>query len=124
MQYAVIKAGGKQYRVSAGDIIEVDKLDFAGKKTITFEEVLLAVNEGSVSVGKPAVNGAKVEATLVEEKKGEKIRVTKFKAKSRYRRVVGFRAQHSVVKIDEIDFGGEVKKADKPTKTAPKTEKE
>ncbi len=123
MQYAVIKAGGKQYKVSTGDTLEVDKLDFAGKKTMTFNEVLLSVNEDSVVVGKPTVSGASVDASLVEEKKGEKIRVMKFKAKSRYRRTTGFRAQLSVIKIDKIDFGG-AKKADKPTKSAPKTEKE
>lgn len=125
MQYAVIKAGGKQHKVSLGDVIELNKINFDGKKTITFDEVLLSVNEGKVSMGKPTVAGAKVEASLVEEKRGDKIRVMKFKAKSRYRKTTGFRADLSVVKIEKIDFGGAKSetKADKPIKTAPKTEK-
>lgn len=118
MDYAVIKSGGKQYRVSKGDILELDKLNRNEKETISFEEVLLAVNEGKISIGKPNIAGAKVEGKLIENKKGDKIRVMKFKAKSRYRRAIGFRAQLSVVEIEKIDFGGE-----KTVKSAPKTAK-
>lgn len=101
MKYAVIKSGGKQYRVAEGDVIEVDRLS-SEKGKISFEEVLLLVNEGSLKIGKPFVSGEKVLATLVENIKGDKIRVSKFKAKARYRRTTGFRAQLSQVKIDQI----------------------
>jgi large subunit ribosomal protein L21 len=124
MQYAIIRSGGKQYKVNAGDVLEVDKIT-TDKKTITFEDILLVVNEGNVSVGKPTVAGAKVEATIVENIKGDKIRVSKFKAKARYRKTIGFRPQLSVVKIDKILAGSEkvAKKAEEPTKTAPQTRK-
>ena len=109
--FAVIRTGGKQYKVHSGDILEIDKL-ITEKKSLVFEDVLLTVNGDSVKVGKPTVKGAKVSATLVEQVKGDKIRVMKFKAKSRYRKTTGFRAQLSVVQIDKIDFGA------KSTKTA------
>jgi large subunit ribosomal protein L21 len=111
MEYVVLRTGGKQYKVHSGDILEIDKL-ITEKKSLVFEDVLLTVNGDSVKVGKPTVKGAKVSATLVEQVKGDKIRVMKFKAKSRYRKTTGFRAQLSVVQIDKIDFGA------KSTKTA------
>src|SRR4030042_2174431 len=101
MKYAVIKSGGKQYRVSEGDIIEVDKLGENNKK-ISFDNVLLSVADGLVKIGKPNVAGEKVEASLVENLKGDKIRVSKFKAKVRYRKVIGFRPSLSRVKIEKV----------------------
>ena len=122
MDYAIIKTNGKQYKVSAGDSLTLDRLELNDKKTIVFDQVLLTVNGESVSIGKPTVNGAKVEASFVEDKKGEKIHIRRFKAKSRYRRTTGFRAQQTVVKIDKIDFGSQ--KADKSTKTEEKAKEE
>lgn len=121
MQYAVIKSGGKQYKVSAGETITVDKIDLDGKKSFTFEEVLLFVNEGKVTLGKPSIKGAVVTAALIDQVKGDKIRVAKFKAKSRYRKVMGFRPQHTILKIEKIEVGGTkvTEKVDKTTKTAP-----
>lgn len=111
MEYAVIRTGGKQYKVQSGDVLKVDKL--AGdKKSLVFEEVLLAVDGDKVKLGKPTIKGAKVSAKLLEQVQGDKIRVMKFKAKSRYRKTTGFRAQLSVVQIEKIDFGA------KSTKTA------
>lgn len=103
MDWAVVKIGGKQYKVSQGDTLEVEKLS-NGDKKVKFEEVLLAFSNGKVKVGVPTVKGARVTATVVENKKGEKIRVSKFKAKSRYRRTVGFRPHLTVLKIDKIEF--------------------
>lgn len=124
MQYAIIRSGGKQYKVNAGDVLEVDKI-ITDKKTITFDDVLLVVNDGKVSVGKPTVSGAKVEATVVESKKGDKITVRKYKAKVRYRKTIGFRPELSVIKIEKISFGSDKssEKVEKPTKSAPKTVK-
>jgi large subunit ribosomal protein L21 len=114
MKYAVVKTGGKQYKVSEGDVVEIDRI--AGKDgKISFEEVLLLVNDGKVTVGKPFINGEKVEAKILEDIKGIKVRVSKFKSKVRYRRTTGFRAALTKVQIEKI--GGtsvakaEVKKA-------------
>jgi large subunit ribosomal protein L21 len=102
MKYAVIKTGGKQYRVSEGDIIEVDKLEVK-EDQVVFDEVLLLVTDDAVQIGKPFIQDAKVKAKLLEQKKGEKIRVAKFKSKVRYRRVAGFRAMLSKVQIEKIE---------------------
>ncbi len=102
MKYAVIKTGGKQYKVSEGDVIEVDRLNVK-EGPLNFEEVLLLVSDENVEIGKPFISNAKVSAKLLEQKKGEKIRVAKFKSKVRYRRVTGFRAQLSKVVIEKIE---------------------
>jgi large subunit ribosomal protein L21 len=101
MKYAVIKTGGKQYRVSEGDVIEIDRLASDSKKVL-FDQVLLLVNDDAVKIGKPFVTGEKVEASLIENIKGEKIRVSKYKSKVRYRRTTGFRAFLSKVQIDKV----------------------
>jgi large subunit ribosomal protein L21 len=101
MSYAVIKTGGKQYKVSEGDIIEIDRI--AGRDgKISFEEVLLLVNDGKVKVGKPFLSGEKVEGKILEDIRGEKVRVSKFKSKVRYRRTTGFRAALTRVQIEKI----------------------
>jgi large subunit ribosomal protein L21 len=101
MKYAVIKTGGKQYRVSEGDVIEVDRLATDGDKVV-FEDVLLKVTDAGIKIGSPTVKGEKVEGKLVEQLKGDKIRVSKFKSKVRYRRVTGFRASLSKILIEKI----------------------
>lgn len=110
MKYAVVKSGGKQYRVSEGDLIELDSLKQEPGK-ISFDQVLLYVDENGVKIGKPNVS-VKVDGTLVENKKGDKLRVSKFKSKVRYRKTIGFRSHLSVVKIDKIAEATE-KTADK-----------
>jgi large subunit ribosomal protein L21 len=112
MKYAVIKTGGKQYRVSEGDIIEVDKLEVKEDR-IVFDNVLLLVTEDSVQIGKPFILDAKVKGKLLEQKKGEKIRVAKFKSKVRYRRVAGFRAMLSKIQIEKIE-SAKIKESAKP----------
>ncbi len=101
MEYAVIKTGGKQYRVSKGAILEVDRLESEGKD-IVLSEVLLLSSEGKIRIGKPVLADVKVKATLLENLKGEKIRVAKFKAKAKYRRVMGFRPHISRLEIKDI----------------------
>lgn len=121
MQYAVIRSGGKQYKVKVGDTLKLDKLS-AENKNIVFDEVLLFVDNGTVTIGKPTITGARVEAELIENIKGDKIRVMKFKAKSRYRRTTGFRPQISVVKIGKIGTNAK-KTQEKNTKTSPRQAK-
>lgn len=102
MKYAVIKTGGKQYKVSEGDVIEVDKLEVGKDNKIEFDSVLLKVTDAGAKIGNPNIKGEKVEAKLVEQKKGEKVKVSKFKAKVRYRRVTGFRPSLSKISIEKI----------------------
>lgn len=99
MDYAVIKIKGNQYRVKEGDEFLVSKL---GKDKLE-AEVLLVVKGDDVKVGTPFVSGAKVALTVLEgEVKGEKLHISKFKAKSRYRKRVGFRPVYTLVKVDKI----------------------
>ncbi len=101
--YAIIKTGGKQYRVAVGDVIRVEKLGVAEGEKVVFDEVMLVSNEGTVTAGTPTVAGAKVEATVAGEGKGKKIRVFKFKPKNNgYKRTQGHRQPFTAVKIDAI----------------------
>ncbi len=115
MKYAVIKTGGKQYKVEEGQIIEVEKLDSDGKSFV-FEEVLLVVDGDKVEIGAPTVAGMKVYADVIEEVKGDKIEVFKYKSKSRYRKHTGHRQKYTQVKINGIGS----KKTTEVKKSAPK----
>lgn len=107
MNYAVIKASGKQYKVTPGVILEIDKIEGEKGESITFDQVLLAGDDASVLVGTPTVKGASVTAKIVEQVKGDKVRVAKFKAKARFRRVTGFRAQLTKIEVTGIKGGKE-----------------
>lgn len=122
MQYAVIRSGGKQYKVTKGEVLEVDKIAEESEKPFVFDDVLLVVDEGNVSIGKPALDNVTVKAKLIEQKKGDKIYVMKYKAKSRYRRRTGFRSHLSVIQIESIEVGS--KKPEKTTKTIKSAPKE
>lgn len=100
--YAVIETGGKQYRVEKGDVVFVEKLDVAEGDNISLDKVLLVSNEGNVSAGKPYVDGAKVEATVLEQGKAKKIVVFKYKAKKNYRKKQGHRQPFTKLKIENI----------------------
>jgi len=113
MNYAVIKTGGKQYRVSEGDILEVDRLKEEKNGKVVFDDVLLLVRDEIVAIGKPTISGEKVEAKVLDNIRGEKIRVSKFKSKVRYRKVTGFRASLSRIQIDKIGSKGKTKLEDK-----------
>ncbi|MFC1711934.1 50S ribosomal protein L21 [Patescibacteria group bacterium] len=101
MKYAVIKTGGKQYKVSENETLEIEKVA-EDKKKITFDEVLLVVSDKKVKVGKPFLAKTKVEAEIVAQFKDKKIRVAKFRAKSKYRKVKGHRQQKTKIKILKI----------------------
>mgnify|MGYP001600491647 CR=1 FL=1 len=105
MEYVVIRTGGKQYRVARGDILEVDKLPVQKDGTVMFQDVLLFVANGTVKIGTPVVSDVKVKAKVLDQIKGEKIRVAKFKAKSRYRRAMGFRPLLTRIQIEKIELG-------------------
>ena len=100
--YAIIKTGGKQYKVSEGVEIIVEKLDVEEGAQVTFDEVLAIVDGENVKVGRPKVEGAKVTGTVVKNGKGPKIRIFKYKHKTNYRRRMGHRQPFTKVKIDKV----------------------
>ena len=99
--YAIIATGGKQYKVSEGDVIKVEKLDAEVGAKVTFDNVLL-VGGDTVKVGTPTVDGAKVEASVVSEGKGKKVIVYKYKRKTGHHKKNGHRQLFTQVKIDSI----------------------
>lgn len=100
--YAVIKTGGKQYRVAKNDIIEVELLDAAKGGTVTIDQVLMVGDAGSAKIGTPTVSGASVKAEVVNQKKGDKVIVFKKKRRQNYRRKNGHRQNLTVLKITDI----------------------
>ena len=102
MEYAIVKAGGKQYKVSKDTVVDVDRLTYEPGENFTLEDVLMYVADGNVKLGKPMVNKVKVKATIVEHFKGEKLWIAKFKAKAKYRRVTGHRQYLTRIKILDI----------------------
>ena len=101
--YAVIKTGGKQYRVQQGDVIYVEKLDAQAGDTVTFDEVLLVGGESGTTVGAPTVAGAKVEGKVDAQVKSAKIVVFKYKAKKNERKKQGHRQPYTKVEITAIN---------------------
>ena len=99
--YAIIATGGKQYKVSEGDIIKVEKLGVEAGSSFTFDQVL-AVNNGELVVGEPTVAGASVTATVIGDGKAKKIIVYKMKPKKNYRRKQGHRQPYTKVQITAI----------------------
>ena len=100
--YAIIATGGKQYKVAEGDIIKVEKLDAEAGSTYTFNEVL-GVCDSELVVGKPFVEGATVEASVIENGKAKKVIVYKYKRKSGYHKKNGHRQQYTALKIEKIN---------------------
>lgn len=100
--YAVIETGGKQYRVSEGDEIYVEKLDAQVEDSYTFDRVLLVGGEGEVKVGSPLVEGAQVSAKVLRQSRSKKIIVFKYKPKKNYRRKQGHRQPFTKLVIEKI----------------------
>ncbi len=100
--YAVIETGGKQYRVSVGQSIEVERLPTTVGQTVEIKKVLLLADNGQVVIGTPRVKGAKVRATVLEQKRGRKLVVFKFRGGNRYHRKGGHRQSYTTLRIDEI----------------------
>ena len=100
--YAVIKTGGKQYRVAKDDVITIEKLDGKTGDKIEFNEVLIVGDEANTAIGTPHVEGASVTAEVVEQTRGSKIIVFKKKRRHNYRRKKGHRQHQTVVRITEI----------------------
>jgi large subunit ribosomal protein L21 len=101
--YAVLETGSKQYRVAAGDTLEIERLETEAGKPFTFDRVLLVNNDGKLSVGTPTVSGAKVVADVVAHKRGEKKLTFKMKRRTGYHKTIGHRQELTVVKITAIN---------------------
>ena len=100
--YAVLETGSKQYRVAAGDTLEIERLEVEAGKPVTFDRVLLVNNDGKLTVGSPTIASATVLADVLEHKRGEKKIAFKMKRRKGYHRTVGHRQGLTVVKINEI----------------------
>lgn len=105
MLYAVVKASGSQYKVKEDQEIDLFRVGEKKGDKIVFDQVLMVRAEDKVLIGKPLVVGAAVEGTVVDHFKDKKIRVAKYKAKSRYRKVMGHRDELTRVKIEKINYG-------------------
>ncbi len=110
--YAVIKTGGKQYRVKPGDMLVVEKLPGEAGAEVSFDQVLMVGEGDSVTVGAPLVDGASVTATLVETRKGEKIKIFKKIRRQGYRRTRGHRQTESVLRVTAVAGAGMTEKWD------------
>jgi len=104
--YAVIKTGGKQYRVQAGDLLVVEKLDGEPGAQVAFQEVLMIGDGEDVTIGAPLVEGAAVSATLVETRKGDKIKIFKKTRRQGYRRTNGHRQFQTVLRVTGLSGAG------------------
>ena len=104
--YAVIMSGGKQYRVSEGDLVRVEKLEADPGAPVEFKDVLLVKTDARTYIGQPLVQGASVQGKLEAQDKDDTVLVFKYKAKKQYRRTRGHRQQHSEVRIEKINVAG------------------
>jgi len=102
MSYAIIKTGGKQYRVTEGDILDVEKLDVETGQSTTFTEIIMVADGTSVTFGSPFVSNASVQAEVVDQWKGEKVIAFKFRRRKGYHRTVGHRRKLTKLKITSI----------------------
>jgi large subunit ribosomal protein L21 len=107
--YAVIRTGGKQYRVAAGETLRVEKLPASAGDKLTFDSLLFADDAGKVQVGNPLVSGVKVEAEVVEQGLGKKIILFKYKRRKSYRRKAGHRQPYTALRITAINAESEQK---------------
>ena len=106
MDYAIIKTGGKQYRVKQGDVLDVEKLSLEIGSIAEFDQVLAVSENGQVNFGSPTLSGAKVTAEVQSHYKDRKVIVFKYKPKPRYRRKLGHRQNYTRLLIQGIQSGG------------------
>ena len=111
--YAIIRSGGKQYRAEIGSIIDVDRLPHEVGESIEISDVLLLANEDDTRVGRPLVDGASVSATVVEQFRGKKIIVYKYRQRTNYRRKQGHRQYYTRLRIDDIMGYAGIEEADR-----------
>ncbi len=117
--YAIVRIGGRQYQAEVGKTLVVEKLPYAVGEEVEFNEVLFINDEGRIAVGQPLVEGASVKAEVVDQFKGKKIIVFKYKPKKRYRRKQGHRQQYTRLMVREIVTGAEKKRTRKAKAAEP-----
>ena len=100
--YAIVETGGKQFRVSEGDVIRTDLIETEVGSSVTFDRVVLAANGDDVTIGTPVVSGASVTGTVLRQAKDKKILVFKYKPKKRVRKLNGHRQRFAEIRIDKI----------------------
>ena len=100
--YAVIKTGGKQYRVEEGDVVRIEKIEVATGEAVDFDQVLLVANGDDVKVGQPMLDGAEVTAEVLEQGRHKKIKIVKFRRRKHSRKQQGHRQWYTAVKITGI----------------------
>ena len=101
--YAIIETGGKQYKVTEGDVLYIEKLTAEAGEAVTFDKVLAVVDGDKATFGTPVVEGAKVEANVVKNGKGKKVMIFKYNPKKGYRRRQGHRQPYTKVQIEKIE---------------------
>lgn len=119
--YAVIKTGGKQYRVQPGDVLVVEKLQGEPGDQVRFDEVLMVGDEAGAVIGAPVVDGATVTATLIETRKGEKVKIFKKIRRQGYRRTRGHRQPETVLRVTALDGAGKKAKWDGTVDLTPRS---
>ncbi len=121
--FAVIKTGGKQYKVAKNDVLIIEKLDVKDGEAVVFDQVLMMGDGDNITVGSPVIEGAQVRAELLETRKGAKIIVFKMKRRKDYRRTKGHRQFETVVRVTDILAKGAKPAAAKKAAAKPATEK-
>jgi large subunit ribosomal protein L21 len=119
--YAVIKTGGKQYRVISGERLKVEKLEVEVGGVVTLDQILMVSDGESTTIGSPIINGATVKATVLSHGRGDKVMIFKFRRRKHYRKTQGHRQSFTEIQIGEILAAGQA--AAKPVKAKAKAAK-
>ena len=105
LMYAVVKTGGKEYRISQGDLIRVEKMEGKVGDQVTMKDILMVSHEGQVQVGNPLLANAVITGEIVQQVKGKKVLIYKMKRRKNYRRTKGHRQTYTYIRVNDISFG-------------------
>ena len=119
--YAVILSGGKQHRVTSGEVLKVEKIEKGIGEQVTFDQVLMTAKDGDVKLGTPYISGHQVVGEIVEQGRGDKIRIIKFRRRKHHMKHQGHRQYFTAVKIISLGLGDQAPATEK--KAAPKAKK-
>ncbi|HMB17478.1 MAG TPA: 50S ribosomal protein L21 [Candidatus Paceibacterota bacterium] len=103
MDFAIIKTGGKQYKVKEGDVLNIEKIDKEEGDEVVFDQVLMKSDDGDFEIGTPVIKGSKVSAKVLSHGKGEKVTIFRYKPKNRHRRKVGHRQPYTKIEIQSVN---------------------
>jgi large subunit ribosomal protein L21 len=103
--YAVVKTGGKEYRISQGDLIRVEKMEGKAGDQVTMKDILMVSHEGQVQVGNPLLANAVITGEIVQQVKGKKVLIYKMKRRKNYRRTKGHRQTYTYIRVKDISLG-------------------